>query len=399
VFREQGYGDIIQFARYLPLLRQAGASVSFLLSLQLARLLRSVTAGVTIISELKSADAFDFQCALMSLPHWFRTDLGSVPAVPFLSAEEELVARWKSRIGEHGFKIGIAWQGNPKALERTRFIPLAQFAPLARIPQVRLISLQYKDGLDQLDDLPSDVKVEILGGDFNSGPDAFVDTAAVIANLDLIISCDTSIPHLAGALGRRTWIALKQVPDWRWMLEREDSPWYPTVRLFRQPERGDWNSVFKKIEQELRSLLAPHAPAASSTARVPIRSGPNIQVSWGDLFDRISLLEGELTRPPSPTITGRLHRELAALCAATGHIELERPEIATLKAELRIVNETLGRLDIALRAKTDANVLDRELIELARSIQLYKDRRMSLKRAIDRLLNAEPDVGDYGPCC
>jgi ADP-heptose:LPS heptosyltransferase len=109
--------------------------------------------------------------------------------------------------------------------------------------------------VDQLARLPADVKIETLGDDFDSGPDAFIDTAAVMANLDLIISSCTSIPHLAGALGRPTWIVLKHVPDWRWLLDREDSPWYPTMRLFRQPERDDWTSVFSKIERELRSLL------------------------------------------------------------------------------------------------------------------------------------------------
>jgi ADP-heptose:LPS heptosyltransferase len=110
-------------------------------------------------------------------------------------------------------------------------------------------------GVDQLARLPAEVKIQTLGDDFDSGPNAFIDTAAVMANLDLIISSCTSIPHLAGALGRPTWIVLKHVPDWRWLLDRDDSPWYPTMRLFRQPERDDWTSVFSKIERELRSLL------------------------------------------------------------------------------------------------------------------------------------------------
>ena len=155
----------------------------------------------------------------------------------------------------NGFKIGIGWQGNPNGQDNHKDIPLEEFIPLTRIPKVRLISLQYRDGVDQLARLPADVKIETLGDDFDSGPDAFIDTAAVMANLDLIISSCTSIPHLAGALGRPTWVVLKHVPDWRWLLDREDSPWYPTMRLFRQPERDDWTSVFSKIERALRSLL------------------------------------------------------------------------------------------------------------------------------------------------
>jgi hypothetical protein len=181
----------------------------------------------------------------------------------YLSAEPERAARWKERIGALGFKIGIGWQGNPNGQDNHKDIPLEEFIPLTRIPQVRLISLQYKDGVDQLARLPADVKIETLGDDFDSGPDAFIDTAAVMANLDLIISSCTSIPHLAGALGRPTWIVLKHVPDWRWLLDREDSPWYPTMRLFRQPERDDWTSVFSKIERELRSLLMQKATQSS----------------------------------------------------------------------------------------------------------------------------------------
>jgi tetratricopeptide (TPR) repeat protein len=289
VFREQGYGDIIQFSRYLPLLREYGADVVFLVGPQLVRVLRPVTAGMHAISDPQHAGMIDFQCALMSLPHRFKTDLNSIPArIPYLSAEPDLVARWKERIGIHGFKIGIGWQGNPKGLDNVKHIPLAEFIPLARIAQVRLISLQYKDGLDQLAGLPADIAIETLGDDFNKGRDAFVDTAAVMANLDLIISCDTSIPHLAGALGRPTWIALKHVADWRWLLDRDDSPWYPTVRLFRQPQRGaGWKPVFARIEQELRSLVSKPASSAAVAAPARERPAPRIQISWGELFDRV----------------------------------------------------------------------------------------------------------------
>src|SRR5262249_25146736 len=191
--------------------------------------------------------------ALMSLPYRFNTELGSIPSkVPYLRAEAELEMRWKARIGTHGFKVGIAWQGTPAGrIDKGRSIPLENFVPLTRIPGVRLISLQKHDGLDQLSALPQDIKIETLGDSFDDGPDAFIDTAAVMNSLDLVITSDTSVAHLAGALGRPTWVALKDVPDWRWLLDREDSPWYPTLRLFRQPQRDDWASVFANIEREL----------------------------------------------------------------------------------------------------------------------------------------------------
>jgi tetratricopeptide (TPR) repeat protein len=257
VYGEQGLGDIIQFVRYLPLLLHRECKISFLTLEKLARLVQHSIASLHIIESVHGVQEVDAQVALMSLPHFFNTDLSSVPnQVPYLKAEPRLEQAWKARIGPHGFKIGIAWQGNPVgAIDAGRSVPLKQFAPLSKIPDARLISLQKHVGLDQLADLPEGIKIEAMGDEFDSGPDAFVDTAAVMNNLDLIITCDTSIAHLGGALGRPTWVALKQVPDWRWMLDQEDTPWYPTMRLFRQNERDDWGDVFSNIEQSLRQLL------------------------------------------------------------------------------------------------------------------------------------------------
>ena len=168
------------------------------------------------------------------------------------------MARWRARLGEHGFRVGIAWQGNPSRREDTgRSIRLEHFLPLASVPGVRLISLQKDTGADQL--APA-MPVETLGDDFDQGRDGFIDTAAVMMNLDLVITSDTAIPHLAGALGRPVWVALRAVPDWRFMLERPDSPWYPTMRLFRQTTRDDWASVFAAIKDALAALVERQGP-------------------------------------------------------------------------------------------------------------------------------------------
>jgi Flp pilus assembly protein TadD len=256
VFSEQGLGDVIQFVRYLPLLTKPEGKITFLVPAKLTRLLRPSIQAVEIIGGLNEAHHLDLQVALLSLPYRFDTELSSIPnKVPYLKAEPELEARWSARIGAHGFKIGIAWQGNPSGtIDEGRSVPLQDFVPLSRIPGVRLISLQKHVGLDQLADLPKDVEIETLDDDFDSGLDAFIDTAAVMTNLDLVITADTAIAHLAGALGRPTWVALKHVPDWRWLLDREDCPWYPTARLFRQSRRDDWASVFARINQEVQTL-------------------------------------------------------------------------------------------------------------------------------------------------
>jgi hypothetical protein len=169
-------------------------------------------------------------------------------ASPYLFAEPDRVAAWRDRIGTGGLRIGINWQGNSGRFEdRGRSMPLAAFAPLAAVPGVRLISLQKGEGEEQAANFP----VTTLAG-LDDGPDAFIDTAAVMATLDLIITSDTSIAHLAGALGRPVWVALRRIPDWRWMLDRTDSPWYPTMRLFRQTTEGDWDGVFAAIAEALR---------------------------------------------------------------------------------------------------------------------------------------------------
>ena len=254
VFGEQGMGDTIQFARYLSLLARKNADVTFVTDSKLVRVLHSLPEKIRIVEKISRSTRFDFQCALMSLPLRFRTDLSSIPnAVPYLESDGELVAHWRQRIGSHGLKIGIAWQGSPfNKLDAGRSISLRQFVPLARIPGVRLISLQKHFGTDQLAQLPGDITIETLTS-LDDGADAFIDTAAIMANLDLVVTCDTSIAHLAGALGRPVWVALKYVPDWRWMLDREDSPWYPTMRLFRQKAEGDWTPVFTGIEQRIRA--------------------------------------------------------------------------------------------------------------------------------------------------
>ena len=154
---------------------------------------------------------------------------------------------WAARIGPQGFRIGICWRGNPNVkADPARSIPLACFAKLAQMDGVRLISIQKMDRCADAESLPG---LTVLGDDFDAGPDAFIDTAAVMQNLDLIITCDTSIAHLAGALGRPVFVLLKQVPDWRWLLDREDSPWYPTMRLFRQKTRDDWGEIFERVAQ------------------------------------------------------------------------------------------------------------------------------------------------------
>jgi tetratricopeptide (TPR) repeat protein len=254
VYSEQGLGDTIQFARLLPELARRGAKLTFLCHPNLMRLFKPLAGDFEMVGLIDADRRFDFQCALMSLPLRLNMPVPSAEQ-SYLAAEADLIARWRDRIGSQGFKVGLCWQGNPKGrIDEGRSIPLEKYATLAAIPGVRLISLQRTHGLEQLKTLPTRMTVETLG-DFDTGADAFVDTAAIMNGLDLVITSDTAIPHLAGALGIPAWVALKHVPDWRWMLERSDSPWYRSLKLFRQPKPGDWDSAVTAMADELKGLV------------------------------------------------------------------------------------------------------------------------------------------------
>lgn len=261
---EQGLGDTIQFCRYLPLLVERGAKVLFAPQ----PVLRGLMAGLAGNTELVDLEdlvggrrQYDCWVPLLSLPLAFKTDAGNIPATaPYLRAEPDRVARWRARLGDDGFKIGICWQGRPGKDDRGRSFPLSAFAGVARMPGVRLISLHKGAGERQLADLPACMQVETLGDDFDAGPEAFLDTAAVMQCLDLVITSDTAVAHLAGALGVRAWVMLKSVPDWRWQVDRANSSWYPTVRLFRQKLRGAWAPVFSEIETTLAALRSRATP-------------------------------------------------------------------------------------------------------------------------------------------
>ncbi len=201
--------------------------------------------------------AFDVQVHLMSLPGILGTDLNNIPCeVPYIRPDPVRVEKWRDRLAaDAGFKVGIAWAGSPKHTnEVSRSCKLEQFAQLGRIPGVHLYSLQKGDGARQAESLPSGMNLVRLDKELdNEAP--FVDTAAVMANLDLILTIDTSIAHLAGALGQPVWTLLCTMPDWRWLLDRPDSPWYPGMRLFRQREAGDWQPVFESVAKTLNGVV------------------------------------------------------------------------------------------------------------------------------------------------
>jgi tetratricopeptide (TPR) repeat protein len=246
---EQGFGDVIQFVRYVALVRQRGPSeVLLLCQPELTGLLRSLDESTTLIARGDPNPEFDVQCPLMSLPLVFETTLESIPAsVPYLHAEPEIVEQWRRKMesggGQGRFRIGLVWAGQPDyANDRNRSIPPHLLAPLAECPNIRWFSLQ-KGKAAQVPGL------ELT--DWSSEFSDFAQTAGLIENLDLIITVDTAVAHLAGAMGKPVWTLVSFVPDWRWLLHRDDSPWYPTMKLFRQPRLGDWETPIRRIAEAL----------------------------------------------------------------------------------------------------------------------------------------------------
>ncbi len=259
---EQGLGDTFQFIRYGRFLKNKGARVIAVVQSPLVKLLALCPYLDQVLSVRDAIPSFDMQAPLLSLPYLCNTTIATIPErEPYLYADERLVAQWHETLSKDtNFKVGICWQGNPnystqylRLTVAAKSVAAATFAPLAQIPGVSLYSLQRETGTTQVTANSSFVR--LFGADFDSAHGRFMDTAAVMKNLDLVITVDTSTAHLAAGLGVPVWVLIPNPPDWRWMLERPDSPWYPTMRLFRQPAVGDWQSVMHTITQELEKLV------------------------------------------------------------------------------------------------------------------------------------------------
>ena len=259
---EQGLGDALQFVRFLPLLKQqAGAGrILFECFPELARLLQTVSGCDELLLWNRTTPPetpHDSWIQLMSLPHLLHTDLNAIPAaIPYVRPNPDLVAAWRERLqADTRFKIGLVWAGNPTySNDRQRSCRLADFAPLSELPHVSLYSLQKGDAARA--QLAEDANAYSITDLADSLQD-FSDTAAAVANLDLILTVDTSVAHLAGAMGRPVWTLLPFAPDWRWLHDREDSPWYPTMSLFRQSQPEDWTTVFRRVARTLTPLPSP----------------------------------------------------------------------------------------------------------------------------------------------
>ncbi len=267
LYAEQGLGDTLHFIRYAAALKkmsagQAPVTVIFETQPSLLAVLQNVAGVDVLVPRGQPLPRFDVQAPLMSLPGIMQTTFTDIPGeFPYVYARPRLVEHWRQELAKipgpealKPFTVGIVWQGSlTHKDDRFRSFSLKHFEKLARVPGVRLVSLQKGPGCEQLAALPFPV-VDL--GDRLDAEAPFIDTAALLTILDLVITVDSAVAHLAGALGVRTWVALSLVPDWRWLLDRSDSPWYPSLRLFRQTRLGAWDEVFDRMASELTNLVS-----------------------------------------------------------------------------------------------------------------------------------------------
>jgi Tfp pilus assembly protein PilF len=251
VYPEQGLGDAIQCMRYVPLVARSAARVFMSIHPSLASIVPPLPDNVTVLDGHAALPTFDLHCPLLGLPPAFGTELATIPSGPRILPPPARIARWAERLPPRRHRrVGLVWAGNAAHNDdRNRSIPLSRLRPLLDVPDIDFVSLQRdpRPGDDAI--LRECPQIVDLGPELAD----FADTAAIISLLDLVVTVDTSVAHLAAAMGKRVWIMLPFRPDWRWLLDREDSPWYPTVRLFRQPAAADWGSVVARIAREARA--------------------------------------------------------------------------------------------------------------------------------------------------
>jgi tetratricopeptide (TPR) repeat protein len=258
---EQGLGDTLQFCRFVPQVAACGARVILEVHRPLSQLLASLPGAVQIVVRGESLPLFDLHCPLLSLPLALGTTLKTIPSASYLAADPDQVADWRQRTAAlTGFRVGVVWAGAPgQVANHLRSIALELLTPLAAVPGVRFVSLQKGDAAGQVRQSRA-----LTLHDFTSELDDFADTAALVATLDLVISVDTSVAHLAAAMGKPTWLLTRFDACWRWLRGREDSPWYPTLRLFRQTKPGDWEVVVTRVGAALAELAGSHGNGMST---------------------------------------------------------------------------------------------------------------------------------------
>lgn len=384
IHTEQGIGDTLQFVRLLPLLKRQGARITFACLKELRPLLtRCEGIDEWLPIDEPAEIRFDIYAPIVSLCGLLKINEKNMPRkVPYVLPDPERVAQWKPQLDAiEGFKIGLCWQGSKTFIgDIFRSIPLRHFAPLA-LPGVKLISLQKGYGVEQIASSGVPV-VELPNLDSSGG--AMMDTAAVMQHLDLVITSDTAIAHLAGAMGIPCWVALSTSSDWRWQRNREDNEWYPTLRVFRQKTLGDWPGVFAQMTEALKDRMTGKDV---SPAR-PLPEIIRVPVPPGEVFDKITILQIKSDRIKDPAKLANIRTELAELTAVRDRGYPASAALDALVFDLRSINEKLWEIEDDIRDCERDKDFGPKFIELARAVYTTNDRRAAVKRSINDLLGS-----------
>lgn len=377
---EQGLGDTLQFMRYAITLRQRGYRVSLCAPTKLHGLIQASGIDPFPLSPEEANQIRDgLWSPLLSVPGFLNVNPDN-PLIntPYIQTTTALTAKWRTILATEARPIiAINWQGNPdqeRANTIGRSLPLETFAPLAAKSGGSLLSLQKGFGSDQLQTCSFQDRFVSCQDQVNQTWD-FLETAAIIANCDLVISCDTAMAHLAGGMGRTIWLLLKQSPEWRWGLEGDHSFWYPSMRLFRQQERGNWGEVMERVANSL-DQLRPHSQEGQAILA---------PISLGELVDKITILEIKSQHLQDRALAN-VHKELQALQTTFRNLSLDID--SKLVAQLKQVNENLWRIEEAIREQEQRQDFGEIFIQLARSVYQENDQRAALKKEINTLYHS-----------
>ena len=385
---EQGFGDTLQFMRYATALRNQGLSVSLCAPRKLHTLIQ--TSGIDpapLTPDQANQVTEGHWIPLLSVPrHLEVSPENPIITEPYIKTTDEFVDKWKCFLSAvRRPVIGINWQGNPKTEDTGlggRSLALETFAPITRNSQISFLSLQTGFGSEQLDTCSFKDRFVSCQDQINETWD-FLETAAIIANCDLVITSDTSVAHLAGGMGKTTWLLLHKVPDWRWGLEGDTTFWYPSMRLFRQKERGNWDEVMERLAEALQEYFEgsspPAEPAATPQPAKPIQDilAP---ISLGELIDKITILQIK-TQHLEGTALENVKKELEALETTLSDIQLNLDP--TLIQRLKEVNQDLWQIEDDIRDQERQKSFGETFIRLARSVYQQNDRRSAIKKEIN----------------
>ena len=386
---EQGLGDTLQFMRYAAALRNQGISVSVCAQPKLHSLIKTSGIDPSPLTPQEANKVSEGQwIPLLSVPrHLGVSPDNPIITEPYIKTTDELNAKWAGILGAKEKPIiGINWQGNPKTEKtglRGRSLALETFAPITGGSQISFLSLQKGFGNEQLETCSFKDRFVSCQDQINDTWD-FLETAAIIANCDLIITSDTSVAHLAGGMGKTTWLLLHKVPDWRWGLEGDSTFWYPSMRLFRQSERGNWDEVMKRVAEALQEHFGDN-PKTTQAAPAPSIKPEQIQailapISLGELIDKITILQIK-TQHLQGSALENVKKELEALETTLSnlHLNIDPKFIQGLKK----VNQDLWQIEDDIRDQERQKSFGKTFIRLARSVYQQNDRRAAIKKEIN----------------